>query len=83
MAMKCEGFTVASRRCVSWQPTFVAVTNSVEVDVIAVIVEEHQRQPRVKRVDWNHEEYTHDPALLTGACVITQMLINLSTANSQ
>jgi len=26
----------------SWQPTFVAVTNGVEIDVVAVIVEEHE-----------------------------------------
>jgi len=29
----------------SWQPTFVTVTNGVEIDVVAVVVEEHEREP--------------------------------------
>ena len=44
--------------------TFVAVTNCVEVDVVVVVIEEQQAEPRVERVDRDDEEDAHDPALL-------------------
>jgi len=57
--------------------TFVAVTDGVEVDVVAVIVEEHERQPRVKRIDRNHEQNPNDPSLFTRTRVVTQVLVDL------
>ena len=53
--------------------TFVAVPDRVEVDVVAVVTEEHETEPRVKRVDWNDEENAHDPALLVRAAVVAQV----------
>ena len=51
--------------------TFVAVTNCVEVDVVVVVIEEQQAEPRVERVDRDDEEDTHDPALLVRTRVVT------------
>ena len=51
--------------------TFVAVTNCVEVDVVVVVIEEQQAEPRVERVDWDDEEDAHNPALLVRTRVVT------------
>ena len=57
--------------------TFIAVSDTVKVDIVVVIVEEHEGQERVERVDRNDEENAHDPSLLIGTCVVAKMEINL------
>ena len=57
--------------------TLVAVSHRVEVDVVVVTAEEHQTEPRVKRVDRNDEENAHDPALLVRARVAAQVRVYL------
>ena len=57
--------------------TFIAVSDTVKVDIVVVIVEEHEGEERVKRVDRNDEENAHNPSLLIGTCVVAKMEINL------
>lgn len=57
--------------------TFIAVSDTVKVDIVVVIVEEHEGEERVERVDRNDEENAHDPSLLIGTCVVAKMEINL------
>ena len=73
--IKVLAYSMAST---SWHPTFVAVSDGVEVDVVTVVVEEHKWEPWVKWVDGNHEQDAYNPALLTGARVVTQVLIYLT-----
>ena len=53
--------------------TFVAVAHSVEVNVVVVVAEEHETEPRVERVDWNDEEDSNDPALFVRTRVVAQV----------
>ena len=51
----------------SLQSTFIAVPEAVKVDIVVVIVEEHEGEEGVEGVDGHDEQHTHDPALLVGA----------------
>ena len=50
--------------------TFIAVPDSIEVDIVAVVTEEHKAEPRVERVDGNNEQNAYDPALLVWTRVV-------------
>lgn len=63
--------------------TFIAVSDTVKVDIVVVIVEEHEGEERVERVDRNDEENAHNPSLLIGTCVVAKMEINLEKKKKQ
>lgn len=50
--------------------TLVAIAHSVEVDVVAVVTEEHQAEPRVEGVDRHNEEDAYNPSLLVRTAVV-------------
>ena len=60
-----------------FRPTFVAVPDSVAVDVEMLVVEEEEAEPRRKCVDGHDEQDAHDPALLGGVRVPAQILVDL------
>ena len=57
--------------------TLVTIPNRVEVDVVVVMAEEHQAQPRIERVNRNYEQNTNDPSLSRWVRVVPEMEINL------
>lgn len=61
--------------------TFVAVTDGIEVDVILVVADEEQAEPRVKGVDGNDEEDADDVALLVGDGIGAQVQVDLGGRN--
>lgn len=64
-------------RCV-WAPlTFVAVPHRAEVNVVLVVGEEEEAEPRVKGVDGHDEEDPNDVALLVRAAVAAQVHVDL------
>ena len=60
----------------------VAVAERVKVHVVAVVVEEEQRQPRGERVDRHDEQDPHDPPLLRWVRVEPQVLVDLPPTSS-
>ena len=59
--------------------TFIAVSDSVEVDVVGVAVEVHEAEPRLECVDGHDEEDPDDPALLGPVGVAAKILIDLES----
>lgn len=57
--------------------TFIAVTDGVEVNVILLISEEQQTEPRVKGVDRHEEEDANDVPLLIRSVVVAQVHVDL------
>jgi hypothetical protein len=57
--------------------TFKAISNTIEIDIVVVVVEEHDAQPGVERVDRHNEQQAHDPFLLVFHIVVLQMRKNL------
>jgi hypothetical protein len=50
---------------------FIAVSNSIEVDIEVIITEEEQAQPRGQGVHRNNEQDTNYPSLLSRVSVIS------------
>ena len=63
--------------------TFIAVPDSVEVDVIVILVEEQQTQPRIERVDGHNKQNPHYPPLLGRVRVEAQVLVDLMDGDDQ
>lgn len=57
--------------------TFVAIANGIEVDVVLLVTDEEQAQPRVEGVHWHDEQDADDIALLVGDGVGPEMCIDL------
>lgn len=57
--------------------TFVAVADCVEVNVVLLVGEEQQTEPRVEGVDGHDEEDAHDVPLLIRSVIITQVHVDL------
>jgi hypothetical protein len=57
--------------------TFIAISQSVAVDVERVVSEEEEAEPRLERVDRDDQQDPHDVALLRWILVVYQVLINL------
>ena len=60
--------------------TFVAVSYSVEVNIVVIVAEEHETEPWVKRIDRYDEEDPYDPTLLTWTRVVAQVLVDLRSS---
>ena len=60
---------------------FVAVPDGVEVDIVVVLVEEQETQPRLESVDGDDEEDADNPSLLGRVGVVPQVLVNLVARN--
>lgn len=56
-----------------YQWTFVAVPDGVEVDVVVLVAEEHEREPGVECVDGHYEEDAYDAPLLHGERVVAEV----------
>lgn len=57
--------------------TFVAVPNRIEVDVVLVIADEEEAEPRIKGINWYDEQDANDVALLIRNSVGAKMRIDL------
>jgi hypothetical protein len=57
--------------------TFIAISQSVAVDVEWVVSEEEEAEPRLERVDRDDQQDPDDVALLGWILVVYQVLINL------
>lgn len=57
--------------------TFVAVPNGVEVDVVLVVADEKEAEPRVKGINRHNEEDANDVALLIRNRVGSKVCIDL------
>lgn len=44
--------------------TFETVSNTIEIDIVKVIVKKEQTEPRIERVDGHDEQEANDPFLL-------------------
>lgn len=60
---------------------FIAVSDTVKVDVEVVIAEEHETEERGEGVNGDDEQDTDDPALLVWARVVTKMQVDLVTGD--
>ena len=49
--------------------TFIAVSDRVKVDVVLVVADKEQAEPRVKGINWHDEQDADDVALLVGDSV--------------
>jgi hypothetical protein len=61
--------------------TFIAISQSVAVDVEWVVSEEEEAEPRLERVDRDDQQDPDDVALLGWILVVYQVLINLQLKN--
>ncbi len=57
--------------------TFVAVADGVEVNVILLVGEEQQAEPRVEGVDRHEEEDANDVPLLVRSVIVAQVHVDL------
>lgn len=57
--------------------TFVAVSNRIKVDIVLVIANEKQAEPRIKGIDRHNKQDADDVALLIGDSVRSKVCINL------
>lgn len=57
--------------------TFIAVSNRIKVDVVLVIADEEQAEPRIKGINWHNKQDADDVTLLIGDSVGTKVCINL------
>ena len=46
--------------------TFIAVSNRIKVDVVLVVADEEQAEPRIEGINWHNKQDTDDVALLIG-----------------
>ena len=58
---------------------FIAVADSIEVDIEIVVAEEEKTDPGLERVDRNDEEDPDNPSLLSGVGVVAEILVDLVT----
>ena len=57
--------------------TFIAVSYSVEVDIIVVITKEHETEPGIKRVNGHNKKNTNNPTLLIRAGIVPKVQVDL------
>lgn len=57
--------------------TFIAVSNRVKVDIVLVIADEEQAEPRIKCIHWHDKKDADDVALLIGNSVGPKVCIDL------
>lgn len=57
--------------------TLVAVPHRVEVDIVLVVGEEKEAQPRIKGINGHDEEDAHDVTLLIRGAVEAQVHVDL------
>lgn len=49
--------------------TFVAVSNRIKVDIVLVVADKEQAEPRIKGINWHDKQDADDVALLVGDSV--------------
>lgn len=59
------------------QLTFIAVSNRIKVDVVLVVADEEEAEPRIEGINWHNEQDADDVALLIGDCVGSEMCVDL------
>lgn len=57
--------------------TFVAISYGIKVDIVLIVVDEHETEPRVKRVDGHYKQYPYYPSLLIRTGVISNVAVYL------
>lgn len=57
-------------------PTFVAIPDGVEIDVVIHIVEE-KGEPGIEGIDGHEQQDPHYPSLFCRIAVVSQVLVNL------
>lgn len=57
--------------------TFVAVSNRIKVDIVLVVADEEQAEPRIKGINWHDKQDADDVALLIGDSVGSKVCIDL------
>lgn len=57
--------------------TFVAVSNRIKVDIVLVVTDEEQAEPRIKGINWHDKQDADDVALLIGDSVGSKVCIDL------
>ena len=57
--------------------TLITISDAVKVDVVVVIVEEHETEKGVEWVNGHNEQDPHYPALLIRAGVVAQVKVDL------
>ena len=72
---------ITERQEVVDDKSLIAVTEGVKIDVIAIVVEKEEREPRSESVDGDYEEDSYNPTLLRRVSVKPQILVNLQTKN--
>jgi hypothetical protein len=58
-------------------PTFVAVADGEEVNVVALRVEKQKADPGIRGVDWYYEQYSDYPSLFRRVGVPSQVVVDL------
>lgn len=57
--------------------TFIAISHSAKVNIVLVIGEEKETEPRVNSINGHNEQDPDDVALLIGATVTAQVHVDL------
>lgn len=57
--------------------TFVAVSNRIKVDIVLVVADKEQAEPRIKGIHWHNKQDADDVALLIGDSVGPKVCIDL------
>lgn len=57
--------------------TFIAVSNRIKVDIVLVVSDEEQAEPRIKGVNWHDKQDADDVTLLIGDSVGSKVCIDL------
>lgn len=57
--------------------TFIAVSNRIKVDIVLVVTDEEQAEPRIKGVNWHDKQDADDVTLLVGDSVGSKVCIDL------
>ena len=68
---------IAETKEVIYNKCFVAVTDSVEVNIEIIVAKKEKTNPGLKCVNGNYEENSDDPSLFCWICVVSQILVNL------
>lgn len=57
--------------------TFIAVSNRIKVDIVLVVTNEEQAEPRIKGINWHDKQDADDVTLLVGDGVGSKVCIDL------
>lgn len=58
-------------------PTFIAISNRIEIHIVLVVADEKETEPRVKGINWHYKQYADDVALLIGDSVGLEVCVDL------